>query len=108
MSSAFVTLDKKGRATLPEDVRSALGVGAGDLILLERTERGTFELIPAALVPKDQLWFFHPDMQARIRKAEAGLAAGRAAVTKTPEEARAFLDGLKRRPGIRQKKGARP
>lgn len=103
MSSAFVTLDKKGRATLPENVRAALGVEAGDLIILERTERGTFELIPAALVPKDQLWFYHPAMQERIRKAEASFAAGRAAVTKTPEEARVFLDGLKRRPGKRNK-----
>ena len=103
MSSAFVTLDKKGRATLPEDVRSALGVGAGDLIILERTDRGTFELVPAALVPKDQLWFFHPEMQARIKKAETDLRAGRASVTKTPEEATALLDGLKRRPRKRRK-----
>ncbi len=103
MSSAFVTLDKKGRATLPEDVRTALGVEAGDLIILERTERGTFELVPAALIPKDQLWFYHPKMQERIRKAEASLAAGGAATTRTPEEAKAFLDGLKRRPGVRRK-----
>jgi AbrB family looped-hinge helix DNA binding protein len=107
LSSAFVTLDKKGRATLPEDVRSALGVGAGDLIILERTVRGTFELVPAALVPKDQLWFFHPEMQARIGKAEADIGLGRATATRTPEEAQAFLDGLKRRPGKRHK-GARP
>jgi bifunctional DNA-binding transcriptional regulator/antitoxin component of YhaV-PrlF toxin-antitoxin module len=103
MSSAFVTLDKKGRAPLPEDVRSALGVGAGDLIILERTERGTFELVPAALVPKDQLWFFHPEVQARVQKAEADFRSGRGVVTRTPEEARAFLDGLKRRPGKRRK-----
>ena len=103
MSSAFVTLDKKGRATLPEEVRTALGVEAGDFIILERTERGTFELVPAALVPKDQLWFYHPEMQGRIRKAEASFAAGRATVTKTPEEAKAFLDRLKRRPGKKTK-----
>ena len=77
MSSAFVTLDKKGRATLPEDVRTALGVEAGDFIILERTERGTYELVPASLVPKDQLWFYHPEMQGRIRKAEESIAAGR-------------------------------
>jgi AbrB family looped-hinge helix DNA binding protein len=97
MSSAFVTLDKKGRATLPENVRAALGVEAGDLIILERTERGTFELVPATLVPKDQLWFYHPEMQARIRKAEANLAAGQVTRTRTLEEARRFLDGLKKR-----------
>jgi len=103
MSSAFVTLDKKGRATLPEDVRAALGIEAGDFIILERTERGTFELVPAALIPKDQLWFYHPEMQGRIRKAEASIAAGRTTVTKTPEEAKAFLDRLKRRPGKKTK-----
>ena len=103
MSSAFVTLDKKGRATLPEHVRAALGVEAGDFIILERTERGTFELVPAALVPKHQLWFYHPEMQERIKKAEASLAAGRATVTRTPDEASAFLDSLKRRLGRRHK-----
>lgn len=101
MSSAFVTLDKKGRATLPEDVRTALGVEAGDFIILERTERGTYELVPAALVPKDQLWFYYPEMQARIKKAEASIAAGRVAITRNPKETLAFLDGLKRRPGTR-------
>ncbi len=103
MSSTFVTLDKKGRATLPENVRVALGVEAGDFIILERTERGTYELIPAALVPKDQLWFYHPEMQGRIRKAESSLSAGRATVTRTPEEATAFLNSLKRRPGKRNR-----
>jgi AbrB family looped-hinge helix DNA binding protein len=90
-------VDKKGRATLPEEVRSALGVEAGDLILLERTERGTFELVPASLVPKDQLWFHHPEMQARIKRAESDLAAGRSVRTETPDEAQAFLDSLKQR-----------
>ena len=103
MSSAFVTLDKKGRATLPEDVRTALGVEAGDFIILERTERGTYELVPAALVPKDQLWFYHPEMQARIRKAEASLTTGRGTLTRAPEEAMTFLDGLKSRAGRKRK-----
>lgn len=97
MSSAFVTLDKKGRATLPEDVRTALGVEAGDFIILERTGRGTFELVPAALIPKDQLWFYHPQMQARIAQAEREFADGRSTKTETPEEAQAYLDSLKRR-----------
>lgn len=103
MSSAFVTLDKKGRATLPEDVRAALGVEAGDFIILERTERGTYELVPAALVPKDQLWFYHPEMQARIRRAEKSLVSGRATTSRTTAEASAFLDSLKRRPARRPK-----
>ena len=95
-TASFLTLDSKGRATLPEEVRSALGVEAGDLILLERTDRGTYELVPAALVPKDQLWFHNPAMQERVRQAEADFAEGRFTRTETLDEARALLDSLKK------------
>ncbi len=94
----YLTLDKKGRATLPEDIRAALGVEAGDLLLLERTERGTFELVPAELIPRDQLWFHHPEMQARIAQAESDLAAGRFTETRTPADAQKLLDSLKHQP----------
>jgi AbrB family looped-hinge helix DNA binding protein len=103
MSSAFVTLDKKGRATLPEDVRTALGVEAGDFIILERTERGTYELVPAALVPKDQIWFYHPEMQGRIRKAEKSIAAGSVTTSRSLAEAKKSLVGLKGRPRRKHK-----
>ena len=93
----YLRLDQRGRATLPEDVRNSLGLRAGDLVLLERTERGTYELVPATLVPRDQLWFHHPEMQGRIRKAEANLAAGRTKVTRTPAEAQALLASFKAR-----------
>jgi AbrB family looped-hinge helix DNA binding protein len=95
--TAFLTLDKKGRATLPEEVRQALGVGAGDFLLLERTDRGTYELVPATLVPNDQLWFHHPEMQARVRRAEEEIAAGPSTRTETPAEAQALLDSLKKK-----------
>lgn len=95
-STTILTLDKKGRLTLPKEVREALGVAAGNFILLERTARGTFELVPAILVPTEQLWFHHPEMQARIAKAEQGFAAGRSTRTTTPQEAQDFLDGLKK------------
>jgi AbrB family looped-hinge helix DNA binding protein len=96
--TTFLTLDKKGRTTLPEEVRQALGVGAGDFLLLERTDRGTYELVPATLVPNDQLWFHHPEMQARVRRAEEEIASGRSTRTETPAEAQAFLDSLKTKP----------
>ena len=44
---SYLSLDRKGRATLPEEVRASLGLKPGDFVLLERTERGTFELVPA-------------------------------------------------------------
>ena len=101
-SVSFLNVDKKGRATLPEEVRSDLGVQSGDLVLLERTQRGTWELVPAHLVPRDQLWFHHPEMQARVAQAEDDFSKGRAARTRSPRQAQAFLDGLKRRPRARK------
>ena len=101
-SVSFLSVDKKGRATLPEEVRSALGIRTGDLVLLEQTEKGTWELVPASLVPRDQLWFHHTEMRARVAEAEAGIAGGRSTRTRTPKQAQKFLDGLKRRrPGRR-------
>ncbi len=95
--SPYITLDNKGRATLPEEVRKTLGVKTGDLILLERTLRGTYELVPAALIPRDQLWFHSQEVQERVLEAEEDFAAGRSTRTETPEEAQAFLDELKGR-----------
>ncbi len=48
-------------------------------------------------VPKDQLGFHHPEMQARIARAEEDFKTGRFTRTKTPEQAQAFLDGLKKK-----------
>ncbi len=94
-SVSYLSVDRKGRATLPEEVRASLGLRPGDFVLLEKTERGTYELVPAALVPRDQLWFHHPEMQRRIRKGEADLAEGRTQVTTTLEAAQALLDASK-------------
>jgi hypothetical protein len=51
---------------------------------------------PTSLVPRDQLWFHHPEMQERVRRAESDIVEGRATRTETPGEAQAFLDALKR------------
>jgi AbrB family looped-hinge helix DNA binding protein len=101
-ATTFLTLDKKGRTTLPEEVRQALGVGAGDFLLLERTARGTYELVPATLVPNEQLWFHAPEMQARIRRAEEEFASGQSTRTDTPAQAQGFLDSLKKAPQQRR------
>jgi hypothetical protein len=63
-------------------------------VLLERTDRGTYELVPAALVPRDQLWFHHP----QIREAEADLVAGRVEKTRSAKAAQALLDARKGKP----------
>jgi AbrB family looped-hinge helix DNA binding protein len=42
---SYLSVDAKGRATLPEEIRAALGLRPGDCVILERTERGTYELV---------------------------------------------------------------
>lgn len=94
----FLTVDKRGRNTLPEEVRRDLGIGKEDttLVILEKTDRGTYELVPASLVPKDQLWFHHPEMERRVAQAEADFRQGRSTSVENPEDAKALLDRLKK------------
>jgi bifunctional DNA-binding transcriptional regulator/antitoxin component of YhaV-PrlF toxin-antitoxin module len=93
----FMTVDKRGRGTLPDEVRRDLGIGQEEstLVLLEKTDHGTYELVPASLVPTDQLWFHHPEMRRRVEQAEADFRAGRSTSAATPEEAQTVLDTLK-------------
>lgn len=93
----FLNVDKRGRSTLPEEVRRDLGIDEeeGALVLLEKTDRGTYELVPAALVPRDQLWIHHPEMRERIHEAESDFRSGRSTRTETPDETREYLDSLK-------------
>jgi AbrB family looped-hinge helix DNA binding protein len=104
-ATSYLTLDKKGRATLPEEVREALGVEPGDFILLDKTERGTYELVPAALVPKEDLWHFHPEFRARLGEAEENFREGRVEHA-SGEEFLQLLDSWKSdKPAKRRRKG---
>jgi bifunctional DNA-binding transcriptional regulator/antitoxin component of YhaV-PrlF toxin-antitoxin module len=91
----FMILDAKGRATLPEEVRTALALESGDVVLLEATAHGTYELVPASIIPNDQLWFHHPDMRARLAESEADFLAGRSVSATTPDEAELVLASFK-------------
>ena len=63
-----------------------------------RQMRGLFHYESTDPVPNDQLWLHHPEMQARIRRAEEEIASGRSTRTETLDEAQAFLDNLKKEP----------
>ncbi|HXC24397.1 MAG TPA: AbrB/MazE/SpoVT family DNA-binding domain-containing protein [Gemmatimonadaceae bacterium] len=90
-----LAFDKKGRTTFTERMRQELNIDETTYVVVERTERGTIELVPATLVPKDQLWFHHPAVQARLARAESDFAEGRSTRTTTPEEAHTLLASLK-------------
>ena len=97
---AILEVDKHGRNTLPETVCRTLGIGEGGatFVLLNKTTRGTYELLPAAAVPRDQIWAHHPEMKCRTGEAEVDFLEGRTTNTSTIEEAQAHLDRLKGKP----------
>ena len=96
---AFMIIDKRGRGTLPEELRRDLGLGGDgeNIVLFEKTPHGTYEVVPAALIPADQRWFHHPAVQGRMEEAEADFRAARSTRADSPEEALLHLDRLKGR-----------
>lgn len=91
----YLTVDEKGRTTIPREMRLALGLEAGTQLRVDRLDDGAFELIPAEVIPRDQLWFHTPEVQARVAKAEADFREGRSSRTEGPEDTQRFLDSLK-------------
>jgi AbrB family looped-hinge helix DNA binding protein len=90
------TVGDKGRVTLPENVRKHLGVEEGDVVLIELTANGTVELVPAALIPREQIWFAHPEVQARVAVAHQDIAAGRTTRVSKRTQLRTHLEKLKK------------
>jgi AbrB family looped-hinge helix DNA binding protein len=91
-----IVVGDKGRVTLPESVRRHLGVEEGDELGVELSANGTAELVPLAIIPKDQVWFTHSEMQERISEALNDIRAGRTTRMSKRSEVRASLDRLKK------------
>ena len=90
-----LTIDQKGRTTIPQEMRTALGLAPGTQLRVDRTDTGAFELTPVELVPRDQLWFHTPGIQARVAAAEEDFRGGRSTRTNGAEDTQRFLDALK-------------
>ena len=88
-----IVVGDKGRVTLPESVRKHLGVEEGDKLGVELSANGTAELVPLALIPRDQVWFAHSEMQERISEALSDIRAGRTTRVSKKSEVRAHLSG---------------
>lgn len=99
----YLTVDPKGRTTLPQSLRRELGLREGTHIRVERSDAGTIELVPTAMIPQDQLWFHTKEIQSRIARAEDDFRSGRSTKTHGEEETQAFLDSLKSKGGKARK-----
>ncbi len=70
-----VRVGPRHEVTIPRHISKALNLKKGDPILIRLVDH-RIELVPAALVPKDQLWFWTPEWQAKEREIDEALARG--------------------------------
>lgn len=91
----YLTIDQKGRTTLPQEMRKQLGITPGVQLRIEKSDSGTFEIVPAVSIAQDQLFYHSPEGRARLERAEEDIRLGRVTRTRGREEAQNFLDALK-------------
>ncbi len=78
-------LRRRGVVTIPRQVREQLDLHEGDNLLVS-IEDGRIVLTPAALIPRDQAWFWTPEWQAKEREADEEIVAGGGTVLQGEEE----------------------
>jgi AbrB family looped-hinge helix DNA binding protein len=86
-----VRLGAKRQVTIPHRISEALRLKEGDHLLM-RLVGGRVEMIPASLIPKDQLWFWTPEWQKKEREVDEALARGE---YKESDSVDALLEDLK-------------
>lgn len=84
------TLRDRGQMTLPAEIREALHIDAGALLVVE-VDDGRIVLTPKVLVDVDQSWFWTERWQRMERQADEDFSSGR---SKVLEGVDAFLDDL--------------
>jgi antitoxin MazE len=70
-----VEVGAKHQVTIPLRISRALRLRKGDRLLMRLTGQ-RLEIVPASLVPKEQLWFWTPEWQAMEREVDEALAGG--------------------------------
>jgi bifunctional DNA-binding transcriptional regulator/antitoxin component of YhaV-PrlF toxin-antitoxin module len=80
-----VRLGAKNQVTIPHRISKALRLRKGDHMLM-RLVGGRVEMIPASLIPRDQLWFWTPEWQKKEREADDDIARGRVKEFESVEE----------------------
>jgi antitoxin MazE len=90
------TIGPKGRVTIPSHIREQIKVAPGDEVVFHVVD-GKVEMVPMAMVPRDQVWFYSEKMRERIEKAELDIAQGKTERVSTPKASQAHLDRLKGR-----------
>jgi len=81
-----IRVGAKRQLTLPREVTKKLRLNEGEDLEL-RVHDDRIELVPLALIPRDQLGFWTREWQEGEREADADLAAGRVRTFKSAKQA---------------------
>ena len=76
VSLVLADVRERFQATIPPEVRSALGIKVGDSLAFEITESDEVLVRGMRLIPTDQAWFWNPGWQRKERDADQDLADG--------------------------------
>lgn len=87
-----VRVGAKHQVTIPRRISKALKLRKGDHLLVRLVGRKV-ELVPATLIPKDQLWFWTKEWQQKEREADEDIAQGRLKQFETVDELLKELKG---------------
>ncbi len=71
-----IRLGAKRQLTLPRNTLAKLRLREGDYLEL-RVAEDHIELVPLAMIPRDQLWFWTREWQKMEQEAELDVSAGR-------------------------------
>jgi AbrB family looped-hinge helix DNA binding protein len=85
-----LTISSKGQIAIPKEIRDSLDIKEGDR-LTYKVEGGRIVLEPVVSVPRSQAYFWTPEVQEKVRKAEENFKSGN---FKTHEIDK-FIKGLK-------------
>jgi len=70
-------INENGQVSIPVEIRKKLKLKAGDTLGFEPTPDGKIILQPVSIVARENLYFFTPEIQKKIKKAEKELEGGK-------------------------------
>lgn len=91
-----VRLGAKRQVTLPRRAISRLKLHEGDYLEM-RVAEDHIELVPLAMIPRDQLWFWTPEWQAMEKEADEDIKVGRVKSFSSVEDLVGSLERARKR-----------
>ncbi len=70
-----LTISSKGQIAIPKEIREVLDIKEGDK-LTYKLEKGKIVLEPIVSIPRSQAYFWTPEVQEKVKKAEENFKSG--------------------------------